>query len=158
MGQIAIDFCRKYQDAANGAAAGTKIFAETILAAAALESGYAQSELSAKYNNFFGIKAQHGDGWMGKIIALPTHEFMQGKWIKVMANFRVYDSAEESFLNYVHFISGPRYQRAGVLDALTVQDQFICLHQAGYATDPHYPVKLNDILNLLLQTNTPLIA
>lgn len=138
------EFYAHYKPFADGAAAGTTVFPDTILAAAALESGYGKSVLAASYNNFFGIKAS--PGWTGKTIIMPTHEEVNGHFVLVNAAFRHYDTPEESFKNYVHFISGPRYVTAGVLRAQTPADQFEALHKAGYATDSHYVEKLKSVL------------
>lgn len=139
------NFYNNYRQAALNAASGTKIFPETILAVASLESNNGQSLLSAKYNNFFGIK--NSGTWSGKTVTLPTKEQdTAGNVYTVDASFRWYDSPTDSFKNYVQFISGPRYVTAGVLSATTPQEQFDALHKAGYATDVSYVQKLEDRL------------
>ncbi|MEO5889739.1 MAG: glucosaminidase domain-containing protein [Ferruginibacter sp.] len=137
-------FISRYGIAAKNAAAGSNIFPETILTAAALESGYGESALSAKYNNFFGIKAD--SSWKGKYILYSTkEEDSSGKTYTVNAKFRVYDSAQESFSNYVKFVSGPRYIKAGVTVATTPIEQFAKLKAAGYATSSKYVEMLTSI-------------
>lgn len=139
-------FIAQYGAAAHNAAAGTTIFPQTILSAAALESGYGESNLSKKYNNFFGIKA--GPEWTGKFVTLQTKEQdPNGKVSVINARFRFYNSPEESFRNYVKFISGPRYVRAGVLNATSPVDQFAKIKAAGYATDVKYVSKLTEIFS-----------
>lgn len=138
-------FYSKYKAAAAQAAAGTKVFPETILSVAAHESGYGKSLLASKYNNFFGIKAD--SSWTGKKIVFPTKEQdKSGNVFTVNAAFRWYDNAADSFRNYVKFISGPRYVKAGVLSAKNPADQFTALKKAGYATDVAYVNKLKDVL------------
>ena len=74
---------------------------------------------------------------------LPTKEQdKNGKIYTVNAPFRWYDTPTDSFKNYVHFISGARYIKAGVLTASTPAEQFAALHKAGYATDISYVEKL----------------
>lgn len=144
------DFIKKYSVAATNAAAGTKVFPQTILTAAALESGYGESVLSAKYNNFFGIKAD--SSWKGKSVVMSTKEQdSSGNEYTVNAKFRSYDTAQESFSNYVKFISGPRYVKAGVLNAKTPTEQFEKIKAAGYATDKNYVAKLTKIYNSVTQ-------
>ena len=141
-------FKAQYQQAAINAAAGTKIFPETILSAAALESGYGKSGLAARYNNFFGIKADAS--WTGKTVTLPTKEQKQGGQVyKINAKFRWYNSPEDCFRSYIKFISGPRYQAAGVLNAATPEAQFDAIKRAGYATDVSYAEKLKEALSTL---------
>lgn len=135
-------FYDAYKQAANDAAAGTKVFPETILAAASLESGNGTSLLAFKYNNFFGIKA--GSSWKGNVVKMATKEQdAHGKVFTVMAAFRHYNTPKDSFANYVKFISGTRYIAAGVLSSTTPQEQFAALQKAGYATDIKYAEKLN---------------
>lgn len=140
------NFIAKYGNYAKAAAAGTPIFAETILTAAAAESSYGKSQLSAKYNNFFGIKAD--PSWKGKKIVFSTKEQKKdGSVYVVQAAFRHYDTPAESFINYVKFISGPRYVKAGVTTAKNPQEQFKKIQAAGYATDIKYSEKLISIFN-----------
>lgn len=139
-------FIKKYGAAAIKAAAGTKIFPETILTAAALESAYGNSKLSANYNNFFGIKAD--PSWKGKFVTLSTREEDKaGKVYFVNAKFRHYDTPQQSFANYVAFVQGPRYIKAGVTTSINPQQQFERLKAAGYATDSKYFEKLKGIFN-----------
>jgi len=139
-------FVQKFGSAAIAAAAGSTIFPETILTAAALESGYGKSKLSSQYNNFFGIKAD--SSWKGKSVVFATKEQdKNGKVFTVNAKFRHYDTVEESFRNYVKFISGPRYVKAGVTTAATVEKQFMAIKAGGYATDVSYVNKLKSIFN-----------
>lgn len=138
-------FIAAYSNNAKTAASGTNIFPETILSAAALESGYGASALAAQHNNFFGIKAD--ENWTGKTATFLTKEQREdGSVFTVLAKFRHYDSPIDSFKNYVHFISGPRYVKAGVLSAKTPAQQFAALKKAGYATDKNYVDKLTNTL------------
>ena len=139
------DFAKNFLQAAENAATGSKIFPATILAAAALESGNGKSLLASKYNNFFGIKTDAS--WKGKTISLDTKEQDKtGKVFTIKAPFRWYDSPEDSFRDYVHFVTGNRYINAGILSAASPVGQFACLHKAGYATDIAYAEKLSEKL------------
>lgn len=140
------EYKEKYFEFAKQASADTGIFPETILAASALESGWAKSDLAKIHFNFFGIKA--GKEWAGKTVMYPTREqTKEGKVFVVNAAFRKYDTPADSFKNYVKFISGPRYVKAGVTTAKTPQAQFAALQKAGYATDISYSQKLLQVLN-----------
>lgn len=131
------EFFAKYRNFAIDAAKGSKIFPETILAAASVESGNGKSGLSAKYNNFFGIKAD--SSWKGKKINLPTkEEFTKGKIVTINQYFRVYESPVDSFRDYVKFVSKARYKKSGVLDAKNPKEQFEALKKGGYATASNY--------------------
>ena len=47
-----------------------------IMAQAILESGWGESELSTKANNYFGIKAD--SSWTGEVYNGATHEYYNG--------------------------------------------------------------------------------
>ncbi len=158
-------FKNKYIPAAIEAAAGSNIFPEVVLSAAALESGYGLSGLAANYNNFFGIKA--GPSWKGKKILLQTTEYSTRKDLKfpviisitptangkyqyiIKDYFRVYDTAADSFRGYVNLVSSKRYADSGVTVASTQEEQFAAIKNGGYATDPKYVSKLINTLNTL---------
>lgn len=138
------DFVKRFYPAAKAAAIGSKVLPETIITAAALESGWNKSELSAKYNNFFGRKVEKG--YKGKAVNLKTKEFIDGKWTAPVELFKVYNTPEDSFRDYVKLLtSAPRYK--SVLAATTPQQQFVELQKAGYATAPTYATTLTSVLN-----------
>jgi flagellum-specific peptidoglycan hydrolase FlgJ len=139
-------FFQKYKGDAIRATAGTKIFPEVVLAAAALESRNGESLLTSKFNNFFGIKVT--PNWAGGRVEMKTREVINGKEVFINAFFRIYPSPEDSFKNYVKFISGARYVKAGVLKAKTPQEQTQAIAAAGYATDPNYSATLNKFISV----------
>jgi len=140
------DFTNKYYPLAIEASIGTPIFPETIITAAGLESGWDTSQLSLKYNNFFGFKSSKS--WIdsgGKVVSLPTKEIINGQTRTIDALFRVYNSATDSFKDYVRLLQTSRYVNAGVTIAKDSVSQFQALQKAGYATDPNYSSKLKMI-------------
>lgn len=146
--QHVTDFKNKYTSHAAAAAAGTPIFPETILAAAALESNWGRSILSDQHNNFFGIKT--GSKWLGAVANMPTREQNKdGSVYTVYAKFRKYSSPTDCFKDYVKVITQPRYVTAGVTKAKTPAEQFTALKKGGYATDISYPAKLASVLKTL---------
>jgi flagellum-specific peptidoglycan hydrolase FlgJ len=116
--------------------------ASISIAQAALESDWGRSQLSAKYNNFFGVKAGEGQD----SVMLPTSEYLDGKWIKVDAPFRVYASWRESMLDHAKLLAfGTTYNPElywGVINAANYTDAATALQTAGYATDPRYTKKI----------------
>lgn len=138
------EFVKKYWPAAVEAAGNSRVLPQTILAAAALESGWAGSDLASKYNNFFGRKPERG--YKGKVVNLKTREFVNGRYITPVEPFKVYETAADSFRDYVNLITkASRYSK--VLAATTPQQQFVELQKAGYATDPKYATVLTSVLN-----------
>ncbi|MEK8126292.1 glycoside hydrolase family 73 protein [Paenibacillus filicis] len=121
----------------------TGVLASITIAQAALESGYGQY---VKGNNLFGIKG-HGSS----TDALhPTSEYVNGRWVQVVAGFRVYDSWSDSIYDHSRFLlDNPRYALAGFFDAARQLDYAgaaRALQKAGYATDPQYANKLISLI------------
>jgi flagellum-specific peptidoglycan hydrolase FlgJ len=97
---------------------------------AILESGWGKSELSAKSNNLFGIKAD--SSWKGKKIKMNTSEYYNKK---IMDNFRVYDSIADSMKDYGEFLNNnKRYKESGVFEASQYLKQAKAIENAGYST------------------------
>lgn len=96
-------------------------------------------------NMYFGIKA--GTTWTGKKQLLWTHEVINGASVRVQAWFRAYDSVEQSFEDYAHFItSNARYHNA--LAFTDNPEQYIReVAKAGYATDPNYASSIIGLIN-----------
>lgn len=119
-----------------------------IIAQAALETGWGKHVIRDRYGNhsfnLFNIKAD--SRWSGHHVNVSTIEYEKGVAVKESANFRRYDSIAESFNDYQQFLQQPRYQQA-LADSDDGQDFIQHLHQAGYATDPHYADKISRIVN-----------
>jgi flagellar protein FlgJ len=119
-----------------------------VSAHAALESGWGRLPLrnpdGSSTHNLFGIKA--GGSWSGDKVASATHEFVNGVRQSARASFRAYASPADSFADYAHLLSNPRYAAArGTGD--DAQRFAQALQHAGYATDPSYAAKIAAIAN-----------
>ena len=116
---------------------------ETIIAHAALETGWGQHlppTAAGSSHNLFGIKA--GDRWQGPTADALTTEYMGSGPGSVRAPFRAYDSLGASMRDYAGLIcDSPRF--AGALNCGTdVAAYAMGLQRGGYATDPAYVQKL----------------
>lgn len=123
--------------------------ARFLVAQAALETGWGKSMIKQKdgsnSHNLFGIKAT---GWQGESAKVTTTEYVNGKATKQVAGFRAYDSFEQSFNDYVRLLeSNDRYKPAiQVASTSGDSERFVKeLQRAGYATDPQYARKINQI-------------
>lgn len=122
---------------------------EVILAQAALETGWGQHVLKQangqSSHNLFNIKAN--TRWQGESATTGTVEYRDGVMVKEQAQFRSYESYQDSFNDYVNFLqTQPRYQDA--LKQSADSEAFIeGLHKAGYATDPAYADKIKQIMH-----------
>ena len=94
--------------------------------------------------NLFGIKANKN--WNGNSVTIDTLEVEKNEVIKKKQDFRMYKSFEDSFNDFINFIStSPRYISA--IESVKNGAEFIQkLQDAGYATDPDYASKVLNIL------------
>jgi len=120
-----------------------------LLAQAALETGWGQrmprTADGSPSLNMFGIKA--GEEWSGARATADTLEFNGGVATQRRTAFRAYDSIEESVKDFANLLSSsPRYREA-VAGGGSAQAYIQGIARSGYATDPDYGNKLNQILN-----------
>lgn len=135
---IQSDFINRIAPAAQRVSAQTGVPASVIISQAALESRWGQSDLSKKYNNYFGVK--------GKGVALPTYEYRNGVPKVEYAQFKTYNSLDESLLDYAKTLRNDRYKNAFRYTndpAKFVQE----VKNGGYATDPNYVKHVLGVIN-----------
>ncbi len=119
-----------------------------LLAQAALETGWgkkvSKDAAGESSHNLFNIKADKR--WDGPTANVDTLEFKDGIAKREKHQFRSYQDFEASFNDFANFLqSGTRYS-----DALTKSEdpaQFLnSLQKAGYATDPNYAAKIQNVM------------
>ncbi len=142
-------FMQALWPAAEKAASQLGLPPQALIAQAALETGWGRHVIArpdgSSSHNLFGIKADRR--WDGDKVGVSTLEYRDGVAMRTRADFRAYDSWEESFQDYVSFVqNNPRYR-----DAIRASDDvpryFEQLQKAGYATDPAYAQKITRILD-----------
>ena len=116
------------------------------LAQAILESDWGESGLSQNYYNLYGVKA----GVAEPSVQLETSEYIDGKWITIMAPFRVYNSWAESVEAHAKLLTygvdwNPKLYEP-VLKAKNYKEAAHALQKAGYATDPTYAQKIIHVI------------
>ena len=116
------------------------------LAQAILESDWGESGLSQNYYNLYGVKAGVAD----PSVQLETSEYIDGKWITIMAPFRVYNSWAESVEAHAKLLTygvdwNPKLYEP-VLKAKNYKEAAHALQKAGYATDPTYAQKIIHVI------------
>ena len=109
-----------------------RLYPSTVLAMAALESGY---NLNAE--TLFGIK---GEGQV-----LDTTEYIDGKYVNVKDSFKCYPSLTASVQGLYDLMQLDRYRPA--CDCTDWEDECRQIQKCGYATDPEYSDKLISIIN-----------
>lgn len=109
-----------------------RLFPSTVLAMAALESGY---NLNA--TTLFGIK---GDG-----VVLDTTEYINGEYINIKDSFKCYPSLTASVQGLYELMQWEHYDRA--TSCIDYEEECRMVQACGYATDPEYANKLISIIN-----------
>ncbi len=140
-------FLSRLQPHAEAAGRALGVAPETLLAHAALETGWGQSmpaDAAGRGSfNLFGIKT--GQSWHGAAVNSQTVEFVQGAPRLQVEPFRAYGSESESIADYVSLLSrSSRYAEA----LGTGEDTAAfagALQRGGYATDPRYAQKLEAV-------------
>lgn len=109
-----------------------RLYPSTVLAMAALESGY---NLNA--TTLFGIK---GDG-----VELDTTEFINGESINIKDSFIIYSTLAEAIQGLYELMQWSNYDRATA--CTDYEEECRMIQACGYATDPEYANKLINIVN-----------
>lgn len=146
--------------------AGAPINPEVVAAMAALETGYGASLLAREYRNLLGIKA--GTSWVGPTVNLATQEVIAGDRINTRANWRVYTSWRDCFIDYGSIIDRLWWfadAKAAKDDPLAFLIALLPIYgpdgeevlEPGHATDPRYQQKVLSIVreHQLLQPQGP---
>lgn len=122
---------------------------KAVLAQAALETGWgkypiAKEDGSASFN-LFGIKADNR--WDGDRAVVNTLEFRDGVAKREKAAFRAYDSFAQSFDDYAQFLSSSERYKDALQSGNDASMFAASLQRGGYATDPNYANKIDNILS-----------
>lgn len=126
--------------------------ASVALAQAILESGWGESSLTKNARNWFGIKCSSTvSPYQNGCYGVSTTEYdSSGNAYTTTAQFRKYDTDQNSFIDHGYFLSRlTRYAKA--FNYTNNPDRFIMeVHLGGYATDPQYA---NKVINLMVKYN-----
>ena len=137
-------FLDAIRPAAERAAERLGVSARSLMAQAALETGWGRSlprhESGESSFNLFGIKA--GRSWQGPIVNSDTQEFIEGKSVRQVDAFRAYQSIEQSFADHRRLVSSSRRYQAALNTGTDTAAFASALQRGGYATDPRYAEKL----------------
>lgn len=123
---------------------GSPIFPSIRIAQSALETGWK----IPSWNNMVGFKVGSGQTnqyWRGKAVNKETWEVYNQQRVNISADFRAYDSIEDSFRDQDLLFNLKRYQ--GVREAKSATEQAFKLLESGYATDPQYAQKILAIID-----------
>ncbi|MCT1796061.1 glucosaminidase domain-containing protein [Helcococcus kunzii] len=129
------------------------LYASVMIAQSMLESGFGTSHLSSeKFNNYFGIKGYFKE----QAVAIHTFEYTsKGESYSVIAPFKKYNSIDESFADYIDFLTGSNnpeswryklYYGVRKSQAKTYKDAANYL-TGRYATSPEYGTVLIKLID-----------
>jgi flagellar protein FlgJ len=148
-GEHAAQFVRSVMPTIQRAAQALGVNPLGMLAQAALETGWGQrmprTADGTPSLNLFGVKA--GDGWDGARAVAETVEVSGGVASQRRTAFRAYGSIEDSVNDFASLLTtSPRYREA-IAAGGSAQGYVDSIAKSGYATDPDYGNKLNQVLN-----------
>ena len=136
------------RQATAAARAAGHIFPDYAACEAALESNWGQSRLAREANNLFGQKASAQEQGMGEqgigTLALPTQEFLHGRWVTVIAHWARFVDQTACFRARMTLLrrlehSYPAYARALVA---TTGEAFVQEVSRAWSTDPERAAKV----------------
>jgi len=118
--------------------------ASIILAQAILESAWGQSSLTARHNNYFGIKdsRRFDEGYC----EFRTEEVLAGERVNLIARFEAFKDVASCFDAHGRLLAENKRYAPAMADA---DDPFVFaarLYECGYATDPDYAKKLAQLI------------
>lgn len=117
-----------------------------IIAQAIVESGWGESVLASRYNNYFGLKC--GSSWKGSSVNMHTQEeYQPGVMTNIRDNFRTFEDFDAGIRGYFEFINYSRY--ANLKGVTNPREYCEKLKSDGYATSSSYV----DTLMRVIQEN-----
>jgi flagellar protein FlgJ len=142
------EFVNRMMPSIQRAAAALGVDPAGMLAQAALETGWGQrmprTADGSLSHNLFGIKA--GEEWTGSRATADSIEVVNGVAIPRRTTFRAYASVEESVNDFASLLkNSPRYKDV-IAAGGNAGAYSVAMGKSGYATDPDYGNKLNQIV------------
>ncbi|MCI9546315.1 MAG: hypothetical protein HFH60_06470 [Lachnospiraceae bacterium] len=133
------------------------VLASVTAAQCILESGYLTSTLASEANNCFGMKAMlsnndwENSSWDGSsVYSKETREEYGGQVVTITADFRQYNSVEESLADHSAYLlgakSGDGLRYEGLKGEADYQQAIQIIKDGGYATDSSYVDKVCAII------------
>jgi flagellar protein FlgJ len=139
-----IGFVQKLEPYAQRAASALGVSPDTLIAQAALETGWgrhlASGTGSRSSNNFFGVKS--GAQWQGATATATTTEYDGAAASRVAQSFRHYQSVQQGVDDYVSLLQSRGSYRSALGSGSNAGAFAGALTRGGYATDPEYGHKL----------------
>jgi peptidoglycan hydrolase FlgJ len=143
------EFVNRMMPSIQRAASALGVDPKGMLAQAALETGWGQRMPRAAdgspSHNMFGIKA--GDEWAGARATADSVEVINGVATPRRTTFRAYASVEESVKDFANLLKNSARYKDVIAAGSNAGAYIAAMGKSGYATDPDYGNKLNQILS-----------
>ena len=136
------------RQAAAAAHAAGHIFPDYAACEAALESNWGQSRLAREANNLFGQKAFPPEQGMGEpgtgTLALPTQEYLHGRWVTVIAHWARFADQAACFRARLAMLRHMEHGYPAYASALAATTGEIFVEQVSraWSTDPQRAQKV----------------
>ena len=128
-------FVDKYGEGIAKAIKGTNLFFPAVVAQKALESGWGQSDLTTKHNNWGGIKCAPKLEGAISCVVMDTTEYKKGVKINTKQSFTKFADTESGIKAVTRVLMADRYKNARD-NAKTAKEQVLMIAKAGYTTTP----------------------
>ncbi len=119
--------------------------ASITIAQAILESGWGESALAVKANNYFGIKAALTSE---PYVEFPTTEFISGRQAHVLGRFARYASPIDCFKAHGALLATSKRYIGAMAVAADPEAFAAQLQVCGYSTSPDYASRLIDLMRI----------
>lgn len=139
------EFYKKYYPYARESEQKTGVPALFSLGQSAIENGWGEHMPG---NMMFGIKDTDGVNGNEQLLWTTEYSRRTGKWTRIKAWFRRYQSPEASFTDHGRFLRDNRRY----MNAFQFTDPYIFatrIAAAGYATDPRYLEKVAKAMRMM---------
>jgi len=145
------------KDTAAAATEAQHVFPEMAACEAALESGYGKSTLSQEAFNLFGMK-QHVHP-LYETIALPTKEYLDGKWAPTTSDWVKYPDLKSCFVDRMATLTRlapePKYESYRRALMAPTPQTYVEWVSKSWSTDPDRAVNACKIYATLKASTLP---
>lgn len=118
---------------------GTQLYFPVVVAQMCFESGYGETTVAKKYNNFSGIRNLSGKLPFA-VGASPDKN-----------KYAIYPSPQAYFKGHVAVVTADRYKAKGALTATSPEEQLMAIANGGYCEDPKEPTQYFKAINPIMQ-------
>ncbi|MFC4232125.1 glucosaminidase domain-containing protein [Parasediminibacterium paludis] len=132
-------FVDKYGEDLLTAIKGSQLYFPVVVAQMCLESGYGETPVARKYNNFSGIRNLSGRVPFAIGASADSNKYA------------IYPSPQAYFKGHVAVVTADRYKEKGLFTATTPEAQLMAIANGGYCEAPKDPQDYFNAINPIMQ-------